>query len=236
MAASGHLSAMPPEAFAAAWACHSISTARIAERLGVSPAALHWRARSLGLPRRPTGPQRAKKCSDDLFRRMWMAGVSTPEIARECGYSRYPAASHRARLLGLPRRVRRSGSGGPAGWPPTITMAQFRELEFRRMMDNAAVSAPEAIAGAASSGRLSLDAIVAQEAARADLLPGDIIGPSRLKHIVAARTLAMIRAREAGYSMIAIGRYLGGRDPSTVRDTVALALRRAAPDDLREAA
>lgn len=63
----------------------------------------------------------------------------------------------------------------------------------------------------------TLAEIVADVAARHDLHPELLIGPSRLRHLVIARQEAMAEAHATGrYSLPRIGRYLGGRDHTTV--------------------
>ncbi|MGR3495409.1 hypothetical protein [Citreimonas sp.] len=129
------------------WMRLDIPTERIAARLGVTRQALSHKARSLGLPPR-TGNQRShQKVDAGTFRRMWLAGVNTSDIAKAFGYSHRAAVSRRRRLMGLPPRQR---GAGPCGWDGTIslvefyaaergwdgrmTLAEFREAELARLM------------------------------------------------------------------------------------------------------
>lgn len=116
------------------WNRLDIPTERIAAALGVTRQGLSFKAKALGLPPRTKNREPQKKLKDDLFRRMWLAGVCTTEMARHFGYSSRSAISHRRVMLGLPPRTRRKGSGKHGGWVQTITIAQFFEMEMARIM------------------------------------------------------------------------------------------------------
>ena len=115
------------------WNTRTISIDRIADVLGVSRQGLSYRARAMGLPSRAGNYDGQKKCSDDLFRRIWMAGVSLQEIADYCGYSARQNVTQRSRNMGLPQRTRGEGTGRHAGWP-TISLGEFLEMELARKM------------------------------------------------------------------------------------------------------
>lgn len=78
-----------------------------------------------------------KKCPDEVFKRMWDAGVSMKDIAAECGYSAPQNVTQRRKNMGLPKRDRKKGRGPRSGWP-TISLAEFHEIEIARMMKDAA--------------------------------------------------------------------------------------------------
>lgn len=125
------LSGVTREVLEPLWSRLDIPTARIAAHLGVTRQGLSWKAHSLGLP--PRTSNRKTACDDDLFRRMWNAGVNLPDMARALGYSHRQAVRTRAVRLGLPNRERGQGTNTFAGWG-SITLAQFREIELARIM------------------------------------------------------------------------------------------------------
>lgn len=112
------------------WSRLDIPIEVVAERLGVSRTGLSSKAKSLGLPSRVSN--RAKKVDDETFRAMWEANVAIREMADYLGYAQHQGVTQRARHMGLPMRQRTGGS--PSGWPPSITIAQFLELQFGRRM------------------------------------------------------------------------------------------------------
>ncbi len=120
------------EALEPVWMRHDIPTEVIAARLGVTRQALSLKARSLGLPSRERN--RRKNSDDETFRRMWLAGVSSIEMAAYFGYSCGAAVSRRRKMLGLPPRTRSKGGDNRGGWNETITIAQFREQELAERM------------------------------------------------------------------------------------------------------
>ncbi len=126
------------ETFAAAWARLDIPLVKIAGALGVSRQAVSAKAKTYGLPSRQWNREPQKFMPDDLFRRMWMAGVCTSDIARAAGYSGPTCISKRRSAMGLPAR-RRDGGGraqgtGIGGWTGTISIETFQEMELARML------------------------------------------------------------------------------------------------------
>lgn len=107
------------------WCRRDIPTAKVAERLGVTRQALSLRAKTLGLPSRAGNQESHKRGDDDLFRRMWEAGVSTGDMARHFGYSYAACISTRRRNMGLPAR--------PRGFR-SIPISVFYEAEIGRHM------------------------------------------------------------------------------------------------------
>lgn len=126
------LSKIDAATFAAAWARVDIPLDRMAAALGCSRQALSFRAKRDGLPSRVKNREPQKLLSDEVFRRMWTAGVSSFEMAKAGGYSHPSAIGCRRILLGLPKRTRDGGSWG--GWHPPITLDEFREMELGRLM------------------------------------------------------------------------------------------------------
>ena len=115
------------------WPRHDIPTAVIARHFGVSPEAVRKAARQQGMqPRTGAWPRRIDR---EELRKMWMAGVASPEIAQHFGVGR-PAVSYAAHELGLPRRQRAAGAGkgNRGGWEPTITMREYQEQKLARLM------------------------------------------------------------------------------------------------------
>lgn len=128
------LAKITPEAFAPVWLRHEIPSSRIAETLGVSRQAVSYLAKKFGLPPR-TGNQKSKqKVDNETFRRMWMAGVSSVDMARHFGYAGSGSIVARRRLLKLPPRTRRAGNCARGGWYETISLTEFAEMELARRM------------------------------------------------------------------------------------------------------
>ena len=61
-----------------------------------------------------------------------------------------------------------------------------------------------------------LERLATRVAARFRVAPKALRGPSRVRHVVWPRQVAMYVARQAGFSLPAIGAYFGGRDHTTV--------------------
>lgn len=118
------------------WSRLDIPTEVIAKHLGVTRSGLSNKAHRLGLPSRAAN--RSKKSDDATFREMWEAGVSLKDMQRHFGYAQHQCVTQRARQMGLKPRERKAGSGGFAGWPPTITLAQFFEPKLAEAMRHAA--------------------------------------------------------------------------------------------------
>ena len=120
------------EDLAPVWARLDIPTELVARKLGVTRQGLSYKARSLGLPSR--AKNRRKRVDDETFTRMWMAGVSSTEMAEHFGYSHPSAIGTRRKLLGLPPRTRGIGGHNHGGWIETISLDAFREMEMARQM------------------------------------------------------------------------------------------------------
>lgn len=114
------------------WSRLDISTEKIAAALGVTRQALSGKAHSLGLPKRTKNRAPQTKGDDALFSRMWLAGVSSPEMAAFFGYSHPSSVTTRRQNMGLPRRNR--SRGGKTPWAETISIDQFWEMEVARKM------------------------------------------------------------------------------------------------------
>lgn len=105
-----------------------------------------------------------------------------------------------------------------------------RSVQHRVAVPPAGASISKVVAVACYSGKTTIPAhriaeIVLDVARRNGVAAADILGQHRLAVIVAARQEVFLRAREAGYSLSAIGRAMG-RDHTTVSHGVAAALRR----------
>lgn len=118
------------------WSRLEIPTERIAASLGVSRQALQQRAKRLGLPSR-SGNMEPKKLyrDNETFRRMYLAGVSTREMAEVMGFANCSGVCMRARRLGLPYRI--TPGEAPGAYRAPITLAEFRESELARLMQGA---------------------------------------------------------------------------------------------------
>jgi hypothetical protein len=116
------------------WSRLDIPTERIAKALGVTRSAVSYKARTLGLPPRTGNQECNKLLPDEVFKRMWLAGVSSTDMAKLGGYRHRSAISHRRTLLGLPPRTRGKGGKNHSGWKETITLLQFQEMEMARLM------------------------------------------------------------------------------------------------------
>lgn len=117
------LSKITREDLAPIWARKDIPLSKMAEVLGVTPQALSYKARSLGLP------PRSKIMSDARFRALWLAGVRTAEIAAEAGYCGCEPVIKRRCRMGLPSRGR--------GRSHLISIEEYREAELSRLMQDA---------------------------------------------------------------------------------------------------
>lgn len=123
----GKVRAAPRAIFTALW-MRGTSSQAIGEALGVTDTAVREAARRFGLPARNGRKPSRTLCSEELFRRMWLAGVNSVEIANHFGYST-GAVSHRRIRLGLPPRDRRQRP---------ISLSTFLEAELGRKMKEAA--------------------------------------------------------------------------------------------------
>jgi len=116
------------------WNRREISFARMGAALGVSAEVVRRKGIRLGLP--PRGARKAPhgKCDAEAFRRLWLAGVKTEDMARHFGYAEASCVTRRARRLGLPKRQRGRSTGAVAGWAATISLTQYLEAEMARMI------------------------------------------------------------------------------------------------------
>ena len=122
------------EALEPVWMRLDIPTEKIAATLGVSRQAISAKAKSLGLPSRRGNQKPKQKVDDETFRRMWLAGVNSREMAEHFGYAHPSAIGHRRVLLGLPPRKRATGGKNHGGWMQTTRLAQFAEMELARKL------------------------------------------------------------------------------------------------------
>ncbi|MBR9836996.1 MAG: hypothetical protein GYB50_03775 [Rhodobacteraceae bacterium] len=137
MANPGHLRKITAEVLGPIWARRDIPVSRIAAHLGVSHQAVSAHARRLGLPPRGrTNKDSLKRGSDADLRKLWLAGISTREIAKALGFTQGASVSTRARRLGLPPRA--GGGIRSHEYRPTMTLAELREIEMAAAMQAAA--------------------------------------------------------------------------------------------------
>lgn len=111
--------AIPPERedeFRALWEAR-VSVAEICRRMGCRPWNVGAHAERLGYPPRVKG-WRPYPADPETVRTLYAAGLSWGDIAT--GATR-PAVRGLALRLGLQR---------PAGWRPTLTLAEWREQQF----------------------------------------------------------------------------------------------------------
>jgi hypothetical protein len=85
------------------WEDHSLPAQVIADRLGITVAAVGCRARIRKLPKREGGKGSGRKLEPVLFREMWEANVKPAHIAAYFGVH-VENISKRARLWGFPDR------------------------------------------------------------------------------------------------------------------------------------
>lgn len=125
--------------FARLWNDHSVPTKRIAQVMGVTRQAVSWHAHHMGLPSRQK--VRLRKADPNLLREMWLAGVSSADIARHFGMAHHSCATTAARKLGLPRRKRGPSGRMNGGWQANITIEEFFEGKDAEKMAEAAARA-----------------------------------------------------------------------------------------------
>ena len=112
------------EAFRAAWADTETTTKQIAAAFNMSPATANRVAQAMGLPARKKGAR--LKMRPDLFRAMWLAGVSVAEIV----------AHFRVDDATVTNTVQRLGVGSR----PCLTLDDFKAgLLARAMARSAAI-------------------------------------------------------------------------------------------------
>lgn len=112
------------------WTGNTLSAAEIGKTLGISGAAVGWRAKALGLPARATGPKHGFDPESELFQRMWRANVRPSEMGRFFGV-REQAINWNARKLGMTRDCNRHNS---------IGLAEFAAVELAARMAQAAAT------------------------------------------------------------------------------------------------
>lgn len=119
--ASGHR--IPRAAFAQAWNNPDLTTDDIAAMFGVHRSSISIMGPCRGLAPRKIGAK--PKHDREAFARLWLAGVTTAEIAMHMSMARnYPGVL--ARSIGLPARWR--------GWRGGITMADYLAIRLRNAL------------------------------------------------------------------------------------------------------
>lgn len=121
-----------PETFARLWNCHRISTEEIAQWMGVTRQAVGDRARRMGLPSRAN--VRKQLVRYDELRELWLAGVSTTDIAKLFGLASRSCVSRAVLLAGLPLRKRGKGGKTHGGWIGTISIEEYRQIQLAERM------------------------------------------------------------------------------------------------------
>lgn len=153
MGSCGALDRITRDDLAPLWNRREVPLDRIAAALGVSRQGLSWKAKALGLAPRGQNQEPNKRGSDDLFRRMWMAGVNVREMAEHFGYARKECISVRRRMMGLPARSRGGKVGSRSGWAETVPLSAFLKDELIRRMHEHAASRSAAPHPIVSAGR-----------------------------------------------------------------------------------
>lgn len=111
---------------------------QIGKALGVTGQAISHKARRLGLPPRAVG-ERPRQIDEGLFRRMWLAGVNSREMADHFGYKDGSAICRKRREMNLPARTRSKGARGTRStWAQTIPIVDFWQIEYAHKMREAA--------------------------------------------------------------------------------------------------
>lgn len=129
---------IPAAAFRAMWCDATVSSAAIMARFDCSYSSLQHMARRLQLS--PRARSRKTKIDKAECRLMWLAGVSSYDIARAFGCHQ-TTVIHAARQMGLPRRGPRNRGG--------MSLSEFRELRLRLVMRRSAAAEMAALRGAA---------------------------------------------------------------------------------------
>lgn len=116
--------------FTKLWMDRSISAAKIAAMLDVTPQAVHNRAANRNLPKRGNskagrGCMTVGESREAEFIEMWNAGVYSRDIAAwlDCSHVTVPKTAAR---LGLAPRGRK--------WRAKMSLAQFREEQAARLL------------------------------------------------------------------------------------------------------
>lgn len=111
------------QAFAALWNNYAVPIERIAGAMGLSHSGVRWHARRIGLPLRPRGNR--PKYDPSLLAKLWMAGVSSAEIANHFGLKNRSCVGAAAHKLGLPKREKGGRSGRRnGGWKRCTPMSE----------------------------------------------------------------------------------------------------------------
>ena len=93
---------------------------------------MSWHAHHMGLPTR--AKLRKKKHDPALLSEMWLAGVSSHEIAAHFGMADHSCATQAAAALGLPRRVRGKSGKRNGGWLANLPITEFFEAKLAAKM------------------------------------------------------------------------------------------------------
>jgi AraC-like DNA-binding protein len=113
------------KALADLWNNPDVTLRQIGEMLGVTVNAVRCRAKARGLPKRfdakvhASAARKIHKAQEPMFRAMYLAHVSTAEIARHFGIS-HTNVARVAKRIGIPNR-------GVLHPSRSITVAQYRE-------------------------------------------------------------------------------------------------------------
>lgn len=124
-----------PETFARLWNCHRITTDEIAQWMGVTRQAVGYRARRMELPSRAKVRKQLVRYGE--LRELWLAGVSTTDIAKLFGLASRSCVSRAVLLAGLPRRKRGKGGKTHGGWLGTISLYDYRQTKLAERMAQA---------------------------------------------------------------------------------------------------
>jgi hypothetical protein len=89
----------------------------------------------MGLPSR--AKVRKRLVRDDELRELWLAGVSTTDIAKLFGLASCSCVSRAVLLADLPRRKRGIGGNTHGGWIGTISLYDYRQSKLAERMAQA---------------------------------------------------------------------------------------------------
>lgn len=140
------------DAIRAIWADESLRREEMEARVGLAQSCIWKRAKALGLPPRKRRRKGFAPFDEALFRRMWLAGVSSEDIGAQIGRHR-TVVNDIGHRLGFPRRPH-----GSAVTP----MASFLADELRREMARTAAAEQAAMK---ARGMLNAPGIGGREAA-----------------------------------------------------------------------
>ena len=133
-----------PEIFEKLWANHKIPTQRIADAMGISRQGAGWHAKRMGLPSR----EKVRRIKHDpaLLAEMWIAKVSSADIAAHFGMAHHACVTTAARVAGLPPRKRGSSGRMNGGWEATISAAEFFEGKRLAALNRALIEDAKSVA------------------------------------------------------------------------------------------